>query len=469
MIFSASLFITQPKIIAFAQQEFNNAGSTEAVTSTNDAVIKSILVISQVSTLGIIFNHAFFHKISNNKLKNQMYKNENNEYIIYYDNQYLKRFTIIVIFCCISLLSSSACIILLQTYELAQELTLDLSSTFSILLDTSSGHVWIMRSITSSIIIGLVIFYYILEKRRINKKVGNDQMYKNKMNNSNFTTSLFLMVTIIFCSINLFSNSMISHSNALSSFSSLAISIDWIHFIAASIWIGGLFYFSTVLFKSRISHIKGYKYTNTNNKSNIIRSMQNTYYISILLTYFSFIAITSLVVIGITGLYLGLIHLQSINAIYNSTYGNILIIKLCLAFPMILLGRYNQLKMQKHVKLTKNILKNNNNYEFSAFTKQIGKRFVIYKQINRSVKVESILGILVLIAASFLSVTSPPSLETTDQDQNLGNNDKINSSNGTNNIDFSALVIILSIIILISGIVNFRKNQKKIKEIFVAS
>jgi copper transport protein len=57
---------------AFAQQEFNNSGTTESVTSTYDAIIKSILIISQVSILGITFNHVFFQKIIRKK-NNQIY------------------------------------------------------------------------------------------------------------------------------------------------------------------------------------------------------------------------------------------------------------------------------------------------------------------------------------------------------------------------------------------------------------
>ena len=43
---------------------------------------------------------------------------------------------------------------------------------------------------------------------------------------------------------------MVSHSNSLDSFSSLAVSVDWIHFMSVSIWVGGLFYL-TVLFTKR--------------------------------------------------------------------------------------------------------------------------------------------------------------------------------------------------------------------------
>ncbi len=54
---------------------------------------------------------------------------------------------------------------------------------------------------------------------------------------------------------------------------------------------------------------------------------------------------------------------------------------------MIFLGRYSKLKIQKYATLAKNIIKNNDKYENNTFAKHNGKRLVIYKKSNRSVKV----------------------------------------------------------------------------------
>jgi copper transport protein len=67
---------------------------------------------------------------------------------------------------------------------------------------------------------------------------------------NNKLDQIFLLVVMIISSINLFSNSMVSHSNSLSSFSTLAVSMDWIHFMAVSVWIGGLFYLSSKLLRN---------------------------------------------------------------------------------------------------------------------------------------------------------------------------------------------------------------------------
>lgn len=485
-LLSVSVYASQLPMATLAQ-EFDNSNSTEAVTSTNDAILKSILIVSQVSVIGITFSYLFFHRISGKRTRKHKESKEEEEEeeeikdFIYGNDQYLKRFTVIVSLCCIATTLTSTGIILVSAHELSRETTMDLFSTFSILYPTSVGQVWAIRIATSMLTIGLAITHYALKKRATKKKTKGDDHVKNHSSKTPSPIILMpLVAIIIISSINLYSNSMISHSNALPFFNSLAISMDWIHFMAVSIWIGGLFFLSTILLKglksSLYNHHSGNANTNNNNgnKDEIKNGIKNTQHALILLTYFSLIAIVSLTIIGVTGMYLGLVHLQSINAVFNTAYGNILIIKLSLAFPMILLGRYNQLKIQKYAKPSKNILKanfNNDNPNIPFIVHNENKS-VFFNTVNRSIKIESIIGISVLVAASFLSVTSPPSLSASTQDfTSNGNSNYSNNAGATSsNIiasDFSALAIILSVVILVLGIINFRKNQQNIKDMSI--
>ena len=183
--------------------------------------------------------------------------------------------------------------------------------------------------------------------------------------------------------------------------------------------------------------------------------------------YFSFIAVTAISIIGITGLYLAFVHLQNLSSLFTSVYGLILVIKLSLAFPMIFIGRYNQVKIYNYAKLIStsnaNIKHNSAAYQDSDIR---SNSILFLRKINKSLKTESVLGILVLVAASFLSVTSPPSLESMDQNLNPSN-PNVHSSNDifASNLTLLYVVILLSIIVSIFGIINFRKNQKQISEV----
>lgn len=80
---------------------------------------------------------------------------------------------------------------------------------------------------------------------------------------------------------------------------------------------------------------------------------------------------------------------------------------------MIFFGRYNQLHIYNYAKLIStsnaNIKHNAEEYQDSDIKSNSG---AFLRKINKSLKIESVLGIMVLVAASFLSVTSPPSLES---------------------------------------------------------
>ena len=114
-----------------------------------------------------------------------------------------------------------------------------------------------------------------------------------------------------------------------------------------------------------------------------------------------------------------------------------------------------------------NIVKNikNTKDDASHLQQYIEKRTILYNTLNKSLKIESILGESVLIVASLLSVTSPPSLEAIEQGSNLIQNIDNTNIGNSNDSFFSYLVITLAIIITIIGIMNFKKNQKQIKAI----
>jgi copper transport protein len=339
------------------------------------------------------------------------------------------------------------------------------------LFNSSVGQVWILRVVTSSAIIGLMMGIYYITLRKNNRTDKIDRKNFEKLSVSkiyhgnNIPNQILLLIVIALSSINLFSNSMVGHSNSLPSFSSFAVSMDWIHFMAVSIWIGGLFYLSLVLIKN-LKPIDDHndKSNSTNTIASVSNSIRSVHNMSIALMYFSFLVIVALCIIGISGLYLGYMHLQDLNSVFNTSYGQILVLKLGLAFPLIFIGRYNQLKIYKYTLRTSNLLKDVDKNTNVILTQQYGQeRTNIFESLNKSLKVESLLGISVLIVAAFLSVTSPPSLEAIDQGSGINQNH--NLDNGSNNPFFFYLIITLAIIITIIGIINFKKNQKQIKEI----
>jgi len=351
----SSFFYHTSYFLAYSQEGSDGSSSglevhpqTEAVTSTYDGLLKVPLIIAQAAIVGGVFNHIFFQRVLNRIDTKYRINIENNNL------QSHKKFFIILVSCSIAILVTGTSLIYLQAFSLSIDLNSDTTTTFTILTSTDVGTVWILRIVTASIIIASSFLYYILEKMKIKKKgrivssaeEHHDIQIEKKRSSSISRISLYAI--IIAGAICIFSNSLVSHNTALTFLPSLAISMDWLHFMAVAIWIGGLFYISAVLLDiirtAAKSKIKFENYSSTSTRSDKIES---AYFLALLLPYFSVIATISLGIIGITGLYMAWIHLYTAEALFESSYGNILIIKLSTALPMVILGAYHQLKLHR--------------------------------------------------------------------------------------------------------------------------
>ena len=421
-----SFFYDEPYFLAYSQEESGGSSSglevhpqTEAVTSTYDGLLKAPLIISQAAIVGCVFNHIIFQRVLNRIDTKHRINIENNNL------QSQKKFFIILVSCGIAILITGTSLIYLQAFSLSIDLNTDVTTTFTILTSTDVGTVWILRIITASIIIASSFLYYILEKTKIKKKrrrtmpsaeEHQDIQLENKRGIG--ISKIFLYAIIIIAgAICIFSNSLVSHNTALTFLPSLAISMDWLHFMAVAIWIGGLFYISVVLLDiirtAAKAKIKFENYSSTSTRSDKIES---AYFLALLLPYFSVIATISLGIIGITGLYMAWIHLHTAEALFDSSYGNILIIKLSAALPMVVLGAYHQLKLHRNLvevaSMSINIEGRNKRSPLLNSVNNNNISLDIYAKFRKTIRIESIIGIGVLFAASFLTITSPPHSST---------------------------------------------------------
>jgi copper transport protein len=132
-------------------------------------------------------------------------------------------------------------------------------------------------------------------KNDVNIVNDNNSVPRRETRGISVLRIVLLYIVIISGAISIFSNSIVSHNTALTFFPSLAISVDWLHFMAVSIWLGGLFYISTVLLTtirlivSKNRNIGGS--VNESLKASIIRTTSSI--LALLLPYFSLIATLS--------------------------------------------------------------------------------------------------------------------------------------------------------------------------------
>ena len=213
------------------------------------------------------------------------------------------------------------------------------------------------------------------------------------------------------------------------------------------------------------------------------------YFIALLLPKFSLLATISLGIIGVSGLYIAWIHLHSFSALFDTSYGSILIMKLLTILPVIVLGGYHQVTLHKYMNVIGSIAKKSSNTKdreqskissssssfkekkktlqsfFSNKNRLINnskffnttdknsnenKNYIndnenmltkkeytkdTYSKFSKTIKLESLLAIAVLFIASILTITSPPASMDMPSMMMMGamGNDNINTNQNQHN------------------------------------
>jgi copper transport protein len=108
----------------------------------------------------------------------------------------------------------------------------------------------------------------------------------------------------------------------------LPVLADWFHLIAASVWVGGLTHFVVGLWALR---------------SSTLAANERTELTALLIPRFSVLALTSVALLTITGVYSAYLRIGAFQALFSTAYGWALIIKLLVAWPMAMMGAINLL------------------------------------------------------------------------------------------------------------------------------
>lgn len=439
--------------------------SEESITSYYDALIKAPLLVSQCTIVGIVFSQLILSRIFySRKLMKFSERSVTTQIFLGTD----KRLSLIIILSTVVLCVSSSSFLILQIYNLSSELGLNFSDTYSIVMNTSLYTVWLLRIITSILILVLSLIFYCLSGnnligRRINE--NSPRKVKNKI----------LWVIFICGSINIISNGIVSHNAATEYLPWLAISADWVHFMAVSIWLGGLFYISLILLRvirTSSSYLEHGRELDTTSEQIVAR---NSFSLALMLPSFSMIAVICLGVIGVSGLYMAWVQLQSAQSLFDSVYGNILILKLCVIVPMIALGGYHQIKL--HLVMVQIAQRANKSPDQVSVSSNVnrGTSYDPFTRFSKTIKVEALIGISVLIISSFLTITSPPSMIHSgiqmqmDGSQSANNNPELSGGEDHSEMtpkftyDFTIAALVLTCIVLFLSFFYFQKSKRELK------
>jgi copper transport protein len=294
----------------------------------------------------------------------------------------------------------------------------DLGTGINEAIGTKFGSVWVIRTIESFILLAVSLGIYIRRARKTIKSAFSISPSKEEV------ASLLVIGLAI-----LATTTLIGHG--ATSGQLLPITIDFIHNLAASLWIGGIIYLAFIV----APKIKSADMLEGNVKASIL---------SIIIPRFSTIPVTILGVIVVTGPFLLYFIENNLDVTLASLYGKWLIIKLSLAAIMIAIGGYNQRIIQRdavRISTTTNlsaatikspgaarggraggggggeqlevdsINNNNNDKNNKKHLLKKSKKTNVVSKFNRTTKIEAMVGIALLAAVALLVNTGTPGSE----------------------------------------------------------
>ena len=302
----------------------------------------------------------------------------------------------------------------------------DIGTGINEAIGTKFGSVWVMRTVESFIVLAVSLEIYVRRIRGRVKSASSISLSKGEV------ASLFVIGLAI-----LATTTLIGHGATNGQL--LPIATDFIHNLAASLWIGGIIYLAFIV----APKIKSAETLEESVKASTL---------SIIIPRFSTIPVTILGVIVVTGPFLLYFIENNLDLTLASLYGKWLIIKLSLAAIMIAIGGYNQRIIQRDVvristatsiaaapttvknargasqggeQLELDPDNNNNNINIDKKDKnhrpKKDKKTDAISKFSRTTKVEAIVGIALLAAVALLVNTGTPGSEFQGQQQQQSN------------------------------------------------
>ena len=202
-------------------------------------------------------------------------------------------------------------------------------------MTTKFGNIWFVRTAVSFLLFGLILFVYLKVKRRrkrallsANSNLAN-RSKTNPLASGGLVIKRELVAIMIVGFLTLLTTSLMGHGAAINTGAQIPITIDFVHNLAASIWIGGVIYLALdVVPKLR--------------RSETLDERTKCSILCILIPRFSTLPVVVLGVIMITGPFLLYILEDDLNLTIASLYGKALLAKLIIAAIMLAMGGYNQ-------------------------------------------------------------------------------------------------------------------------------
>lgn len=175
--------------------------------------------------------------------------------------------------------------------------------------------------------------------------------------------------------------SLISHGAASPLWAGFSIAMDWLHLLGTAVWVGGLLGLAlTAPLLRRLGDAAGARLVLLG-----------------VVSRFSTLALLSVAVLGVTGLYSAWLHVGSLDALLPTAYGRTLAVKLALFAGLLALGAFNFLWVRPRLAAAGELKR--------ASAERVAGR--IAGHFGRALRIEALLGVAILLAVALLTGLVP--------------------------------------------------------------
>ena len=227
-----------------------------------------------------------------------------------------------------------ASIVLVADFGMIYALAYSLNIGMVDAMTTKFGNIWFVRTAISFLLLALTLIVYVKAKKKRSSRISETKATSagyvtNPIPNSAIVSTKLLLSILMVGVLTLLTTSLMGHGAAITSGSQIPITIDFVHNLAASIWIGGVIYLALAAVPMLKNDLK-------------LEERIKCSILSIMIPRFSTLPIVVLGIIVITGPFLLYLLEDDLNLTLASLYGKALLAKLILAAIMVAIGGYNQ-------------------------------------------------------------------------------------------------------------------------------
>ncbi len=227
-----------------------------------------------------------------------------------------------------------AVIVVLADFAMIFALAYSLNVGMVDAMTTTFGSIWFLRTGVSFLLLSLMVFVYLkVSKRAVahsTKSGPREGTGVNPLDVGGLLLKREVIAILIVGIFTLLTTSLMGHGAALTATGAqIPISIDFVHNLAAAVWIGGVFYLALAV----VPKLRDDDRLDNRSKCSIL---------CIVIPRFSTLPVVVLGIIVITGPFLLYFLEDDLNLTLASLYGKALLAKLIIAAIMLSMGGYNQ-------------------------------------------------------------------------------------------------------------------------------